>query len=128
MCPQNKYSKYVCLFTLQARLLGEFHVGAITGAAGLWDGQRIATCSDDGSLRVWSTALSRCIARRTFSSAQTWVLWNPSLSLQSTAAQSEQGCRTACFCGALQCSAMCKYVFSPCNAVSSKLLSWYCSP
>ena len=59
---------------LQARLLGEFHVGAITGAAALWDGQRIATCSDDGSLRIWSTALSRCIARRTFSSAQTWVL------------------------------------------------------
>ena len=94
--PLTYQSKWVvCLVALQARLLGEFHVGAITGAAALWDGQSIATCSDDGSLRVWSTALSRCIARRTFSSAQMWVL-ESSLSWLRNAVQPGQACSSAC--------------------------------
>ena len=108
--PLTYQIQYVCLVALQARLLGEFHVGAITGAAALWDGQRIATCSDDGTLRIWSTALSRCIARRTFSSAQTWVL-EPPLSWQSNAVQSEQGCPSACSSKVLKLS-VCARLFT----------------
>ncbi|KAK9814504.1 hypothetical protein WJX72_006907 [[Myrmecia] bisecta] len=55
---------------LEVRLLGEYHAGAVTGAGGLADGHQVATCSQDGSLRLWNTTTHRCTARRTFSAAQ----------------------------------------------------------
>lgn len=50
--------------------VGDFHAGAVTGVAPLADGNSVATCGVDGTLRGWDLTTGQCAWKCTLSSEQ----------------------------------------------------------
>lgn len=68
--PATSSAVVVAEAVIEVVKVGDFHAGAVTGVVPLADGNSVATCGVDGTLRGWDLITGTCAWKRTLSSEQ----------------------------------------------------------